>query len=708
MSKEINNLNKSLKDQLDLNKKQDKTDNNLATTDKTIVGAINELFQSANNGEAFEEALENFQEKTDNSLKTTNKTIVGAINELFQSANNGKELIANAIGAPLNAEDTFSAMSEDITDLLFKFRTNMTNNGVTVEGGDTFNQLIDKIAIMAEEGKGIRYKSGVYSLGEIRTFNEIYGDELYEYDYQSINIPKDFDMNFVYVNTDYNFLFYDTDKKKNYEVYVTDCVLYDPLLQTLDDGTVYVFTHSFFDVYDAETGEYWNWGAWSTKIKLVEETDHIVLPLIGSYYVIPHALSSDNITFNSYYAVGLGEEDTALRDSIENTRSTLAGLMQEGGYDITGEEDIDSLLDLLILSGISVDGIKQISCGQNHTFILKKDGSIYSCGNNYYGQLGLNDTTDRNIFTKVTTNVNNDVKQIVCDGNHTFILKKDGSLWACGYNTYGQLGLGTSNTTANNPFAQVATNVKQVSCSSEYAVILKNDGSVWSCGFNSNGQLGLGDTTAREVFTQVTTNINNDVKQIDCGYNFTFIIKNDGSLWTCGGNYYGQLGLGNNGSGTNKTTFTQVGINDVKQINCGQYHTYIIKNDDSVWACGANGRGQLGLGDTTQRTTFTQTTINNVEQIACGGNTTFILKNDGSVWVCGKNDYGQLGLGDTADRTTFTQIATNAKQVDCDNYHAFILKKGDSLLACGRNDDGQLGLGDATDRTTFTQVTNGL
>ena len=712
MSKEINNLNKSLKDQLDLNKKQDKTDNNLATTDKTIVGAINELFQGANNGETFEEALENFQEKTDNSLKTTNKTIVGAINELFQSANNGKELIANAIGAPLNAEDTFSAMSEDINDLLSTFKTNMINSGAMVESGDKFEQLIDKIATMTD-GKGVRYKSGKFSVGEVIPFSEYSWDEddsWYDFDYQSIKIPKDFDMNFIYVYTDYSYpvIYYPDDGGEiDCIVYNSDCILYDPILQTLG-GETYVTAHSMYTVCYADTDEYFYGGCWSTWVRLIEDADHVSLPLIGSYCGYTQELSYDNITFNSYYAVGLGEEDTALRDSIENTRSTLAELMQEGGYNITGEEDIDSLLDLLVLSGISVDGIKQISCGQNHTFILKKDGSIYSCGNNYYGQLGLNDTTDRNIFTKVTTNVNNDVKQIVCDGNHTFILKKDGSLWACGSNSYGQLGLGTSNTTANNPFAQVATNVKQVSCSSEYAVILKNDGSVWSCGFNSNGQLGLGDTTAREVFTQVTTNINNDVKQIVCGYNFTFIIKNDGSLWTCGGNYYGQLGLGNNGSGTNKTTFTQVGINDVKQINCGQYHTYIIKNDGSVWACGANGRGQLGLGDTTQRTTFTQTTINNVEQIACGGNTTFILKNDGSVWVCGKNDYGQLGLGDTADRTTFTQIATNAKQVDCDNYHAFILKKGDSLLACGRNDDGQLGLGDATDRTTFTQVTNGL
>ena len=53
--------------------KQDSTDNNLDTTDKTIVGAINEL----NTGK---------QNSTDNNLNTTNKTVVGAINEVNSEA----------------------------------------------------------------------------------------------------------------------------------------------------------------------------------------------------------------------------------------------------------------------------------------------------------------------------------------------------------------------------------------------------------------------------------------------------------------------------------------------------------------------------------------------------------------------------------------------------------------------------------------------
>ena len=96
------------------------------------------------------------QNVVDDTLQTTDKTIVGAINELFQNANNGKELIANAIGEPISGEDTFSAMSNDINSLLVTFKNNMINQGVTVNDADKFKQLIDKISTITNN-TGIGY-----------------------------------------------------------------------------------------------------------------------------------------------------------------------------------------------------------------------------------------------------------------------------------------------------------------------------------------------------------------------------------------------------------------------------------------------------------------------------------------------------------------------------------------------------------------------
>ena len=247
---------------------------------------------------------------------------------------------------------------------------------------------------------------------------------------------------------------------------------------------------------------------------------------------------------------------------------------------------------------------------------------------------------------------------------HSLILKNDGTLWGCGYNYYGNLGLG--DTTNRNVFTQITTNtdnIKEVYCGGSYTLILKNDGTLWGCGCNTFGQLGLRDTTNKTTFTQITTNIN-DIKEIYCGGSHTFMLKNDGTLWSCGYNYNGQLGLGDS---DDRYTFTEIttNANNIKSICCGSHHTLILKNDGSLWGTGRNNCSQLGLGDTTDRTIFTQVTtnINNIKEIYCGANHTFILKNDGTLWGTGRNDFGSLGLKDTNYRTTFTQITTNTNDI---------------------------------------------
>jgi hypothetical protein len=109
-------------------------------------------------------------------LNTEDKSsLVNAINEVL-----GKQLIADAIGEPLNSSDTFRAMSEDINGLLNTFKANMMNKGVTVESNDKFKQLIDKIKGLTkgEGNKGIQYASGSmagflpnYDTGDSITFN---------------------------------------------------------------------------------------------------------------------------------------------------------------------------------------------------------------------------------------------------------------------------------------------------------------------------------------------------------------------------------------------------------------------------------------------------------------------------------------------------------------------------------------------------------
>ena len=303
----------------------------------------------------------------------------------------------------------------------------------------------------------------------------------------------------------------------------------------------------------------------------------------------------------------------------------------------------------------------------NHTLILKNDGTLWGCGDNQYGQLGLKDESTSNVttLTQITTNVD-DTKSIHCGGYHSLILKNDSTLWACGHNGYGQLGLG--DTAHRYIFTQITNDVKSVYCGGNHTIILKNDGTLWGCGYNVHGQLGLGDTNRRTVLTKITTNTDN-IKSVYCGGFHTIILKNDGTLWGCGQNTQAQLGLGD---GDCRTTFTQItaNANDIKSICCGGYHTLMLKNDGTLWGCGYNWQGQLGLGDTDVRTTFTQITTNtdNIKSVYCGDHYTLILKNDDTLWACGRNHCGQLGLGDANDNTNrsiFTQVTVNANDIKC-------------------------------------------
>ena len=348
----------------------------------------------------------------------------------------------------------------------------------------------------------------------------------------------------------------------------------------------------------------------------------------------------------------------------------------------------------------------------NSSFILKQDNTLWGCGWNEHGQLGLGDKTNRTTFTIIGINTN-DIKSIYCSDEHTIILKNNGTLWGCGNNKYGKLGLG-QNITDKTTFTQIITNVnniKSVYCSYNHTFILKNDGTLWGCGDNQYGQLGLGDTTNRYTFTQITANTN-DIKSIYCGQNHTIILKNDGTLWGCGQNGVGQLGFEDI---KNKTLFTQIttNVDNIESVHCGANHTFILKNNGTLWGCGYNKYGRLGLGDNTDRHTFTQitTNANNIKSVYSGGPYTFILKNDGTLWGCGYNGNGELGLGDTTDRTTFTQITANVdniKTVYCGFNHTIILKNDGTLWGCGYNTEGELGLGDTDNRTIFTQITTNM
>lgn len=348
---------------------------------------------------------------------------------------------------------------------------------------------------------------------------------------------------------------------------------------------------------------------------------------------------------------------------------------------------------------------KTLATGYNCSYFIdtNDNNKLYSTGQNDYGQLGLGyrGTTDVNTYTYTGID---DVKSIHTMSASVIIMKNDGTVWGAGLNMGGQLGLGSNLDYAISFTKLPIDNVASVHTYSGAAAsfMIKKDGTLWATGYNVAGQLGLGDNTVRRVYTD--TGMTN-VASVTVGYNHTIIMLKNGEIYSAGKNANYQLLLGDT---IDRNTFTLVSdISGVKKIVCASFNTMILFEEGTVSVIGLNGVGQFGLGHNNTVTTLTDTGMTDVNDITMGSQGialsyvhTVLLKDDGSVYTAGHNGYGELGLGDTTDRWVFTDTGKTALAIQPSS----IIDLNNSILAVGYNLSGALGLGDFTNRNVYTDT----
>lgn len=311
-----------------------------------------------------------------------------------------------------------------------------------------------------------------------------------------------------------------------------------------------------------------------------------------------------------------------------------------------------------------------------------------------------------------------DASQIkdISGSDHVLVLLSNGTVWAWGSNGCGQCGQEINPATGDNiitspQMIEGISNVTAVVSATSFSLALRDDGTVWSWGSNIRGQLGRGTSSTGSIYQPARVpDLSNIVAIAASDQMYAMALRDDGTVWAWGDNFFGQMGDGikyNPNSPSYVTTPVMIeGLNNVKVIAAGPKNVFVIKTDGTVWAWGDNGT-LMGFDGTHAIPTISTTPcmvpgLIQAHSLAVGASHALVLKDDGTVWAWGDDSRGKLGIGspyyDTPDYLiTYVPVQVRGLN-DITAIHvgtdfSIALGSDGSVWAWGANYDGRLGDG---------------
>ncbi len=355
------------------------------------------------------------------------------------------------------------------------------------------------------------------------------------------------------------------------------------------------------------------------------------------------------------------------------------------------------------------------SGGIDHTLFLLPNGTLAVAGLNDFGQFGDNLQVSGSSSPIAVTGLTN-VVRASSGGFFSTALLSDGTVWSWGYNAEGEIGNGTTSTTdcscLPTPAQTAISNVVQIEAGSFHTLALKSDGTVWAWGHNSNGQIGDGTTTDRPTPLQVGVGVVgfSNIIAISAGDDHSTALKSDGTVWIWGSNEYGQIGNGTVSMTNQLTPALNTTLSNITQISAGIYQNIALNSSGRVFTWGDNFYGQTGNGTTgaAQPTPLQNATLTGVVELETSGFTNFVRLRDGTIYAWGLNDAGEIGNGtinlsgcQCQPTPVQTSVGAGSTGIAAGWFHALSLKPVISAVT-GSN---QTFRGDNL-RLTFADITN--
>lgn len=385
-----------------------------------------------------------------------------------------------------------------------------------------------------------------------------------------------------------------------------------------------------------------------------------------------------------------------------------------------------------------LDGVMVIAAGHEHSLAVKSDGTVWAWGLNLAGQIGDGGGVQRTAPVRVPNLT--DVRAVAGGSLHSLALKADGTVWAWGSNLFGEQGRALKALPNNLPDInqeptqiQDLTGMAAVAAGENYSVALKADGSVWAWGMNTFGQLGNGSADGEPVNAQDRPKAHpkpapvqglSRIVAIAAGASHALALDAEGAVWAWGLGSHGQTGFpelkepsayiletGPDGKPRQKDSAVRkrewmratpsrvAGLGKVKAIAAGDNSSLALAADGTVWAWGANTprqSDQLERAQSGQQAEDTQlrllasgrpvqvAALAGIAAIGVGRFGGMALQGSGTVWGWGDNYTGQLGTGNDKASTTPVQVkgltGVNAIAVGLSHTLAAVTVTGDPYL----------------------------
>ncbi|MDE7193940.1 MAG: Ig-like domain-containing protein, partial [Oscillospiraceae bacterium] len=327
--------------------------------------------------------------------------------------------------------------------------------------------------------------------------------------------------------------------------------------------------------------------------------------------------------------------------------------------------------------------VADIAAGDGFSLFVTNKGELYACGNNSNGQLGNN--TYRSVSTPAVS-ISSGVSRVDAGNGHSIILKTDGTVWTAGLNDCGQLGNG-SESTSNSFVSAKVSNAVEVFAGGSSSGALNSSGNIYAWGANDNGQL----QNSRDTNLSSPASITSGAVSVAFGEHHSLLLKTSGAVASAGTGAYGELFSEPVASASSPSRV----LRDIINYSAGTDHAAAIDVDGRLYTWGNNDRGQLGLGDTSSRSKPTQVKFNHYAvQVWCGNKVTFVLTDDNDVYAFGDNSGSMLGLGSKKSTVTTPTLVDDLSgysdvQIYPSDSYCLALMNG-AVFGWGRNNSSKM------------------